>query len=321
MRVVVDKYIPFVAEVLAPFAEVLAIEPEEMTAQAVQHADALIIRTRTKANRELLAGSKVQFIATATIGYDHIDTAYCQEAGIVWTSCPGCNAQAVTDYVLAILDNIVTFAPLSSPPVLGVIGYGYIGTLVTQEAKQKGWEVLVNDPPKKIGHTLDEIEEKCDAITFHTPLTFAPNPYPTYHLCDDKFLSRCKPNAFIINAARGGVVDEQALVKSKHPCAIDCWENEPHINQELLLSPNTLFASYHIAGYSWEGKINASQMCLDAFCKHFGISRISIDRQARAIPSAEIGDAASGWVQRISNQLKAHPDEFERLRKQYLLRP
>ncbi len=314
MLVVVDKYIPFLAEVLSPYATVVPLEPYEITPEAVKGADALIIRTRTEANRELLEGSKVRFIATATIGYDHIDTEYCEQTGIRWASCPGCNAQAVCDYVEEALDSI------GAKSTIGVVGYGHIGTLVARMAEQKGLQVLVNDPPKNTGVSLGEIEEKCDIITFHTPLTYAPNPYPTYHLCDAEFLKHCKKDAVIINAARGGIVDEKALLESGHRCVIDCWENEPDINRDLELSPNTLIASFHIAGYSWAGKMNASRMCLDAFCKHFGITPLSIEKKALTLQPETVGDSSKGWLNRVSEQLKSHPESFEQLRKQYKLR-
>ena len=312
MRVIVDKYIPFVAEKLSPLADVLSVEPEKITPSAVKEADALIIRTRTHANRELLEGSKVQFIATATIGYDHIDTTYCEKAGIEWISCPGCNAQAVCDYIEEALNHV------NAKGTIGIVGVGHIGSLVAKMAERKGLHVLLNDPPKNIGVSLGEIEEKCDFITFHTPLTCAPNPFPTYHLCDADFLAHCKPEAVIINAARGGIVDERALLASGHRCVIDCWENEPQINEALLLSKQTLLASFHIAGYSWEGKLNASQMCLDAFCRHFGLPVLQIDQAS--IPPEMKGDSAKGWLQRVSESLKTNPDNFERLRKNYRLR-
>ena len=320
MRVVIDKYIPFVGDALSRYAEVVALEPESITPEVVREADALIIRTRTKANRALLEGSNVRFIATATIGYDHIDTAYCEQAGITWTSCPGCNAQAVCDYIEAVLDFAATLAPLSRHSKIGVVGVGHIGSLVAQLAERKGLRVLLNDPPKNIGVTLGEIEEKCDFITFHTPLTFAPNPYPTYHLCDAEFLQKCKPDAVIINTARGGIVDEEAMLKSGHRCVIDCWENEPDINKKLLRSPNMLLASFHIAGYSLQGKINASQMCLDGFCKHFGFSALTIEKNSLPLHAENKGDSQPGWLKRITEQLKAHPENFEQLRKQYKLR-
>lgn len=320
MRVVTDKYIPFVCDLLRPYAEVIALEPDAITPETVREADALIIRTRTKANRALLEGSKVQFIATATIGYDHIDTAYCAGAGIAWISCPGCNAQAVCDYVEEALDFADTVAPQPLHATLGVVGYGHIGTLVAQMAQRKGMQVLLNDPPKQIGVALDDIAQNCDIITFHTPLTYAPQPFPTYHLCDEEFLRSCKPNALIINAARGGIVDEQALLESGHRCVIDCWENEPDINTGLLRSQNTVLASFHIAGYSLQGKINASQCCLDAFCKHFELPSLTIEKKAVTLQPEMAGDSEKGWLKRVSDLLKTQPEAFEQLRKQYKLR-
>ena len=312
MRVVIDKYIPFVQEVLAPYAEVTALEPEAITAAAVRDADALIIRTRTKVNASLLEGSAVQFIATATIGYDHIDTNYCEEHGISWMSCPGCNAQAVCDYIEECLRELAV--PESA--TVGVVGVGHVGSLVAKMAERKGYHVLLNDPPKNIGQSIGEIEEKCDFITFHTPIT-KEGLYPTYHLCDADFLHHCKPNAIIVNAARGGVVDEAALMASGKRFVLDTWENEPHINAKVVKRAE--LASFHIAGYSVEGKLNASQMCLDAFSAHFGTPILSIDKKVVSL-HADYGDSAPGWLRRVSDQLKAQPDRFEQLRKQYKLR-
>lgn len=306
MRVLIDKYIPFLDGVLDPYATVEFIAPEEFTPSRVQDADALIVRTRTRINKELLAHSRVRFVATATIGYDHIDT----ENVPSWTACPGCNAQAVCDYIQEAVLSIQL--PHNKPRVrIGIVGYGHVGSRVAAMAEKEGFEVLLNDPPKGIGVSLDEIAAKCDIITFHTPLDDT-----TYHLCDAAFLSKCQPHALIINAARGGIVDEQALLASQHPCIIDCWENEPAINQTLCQSPQTLLASYHIAGYSVEGKRNASQMCLDALCKFFDLPHLSVNT-GEMLP---LGDSQPGWLTRISNQLKAHPEDFETLRKQYPLR-
>jgi len=309
VKIVVDKYVPLPDEQLASYADIVRLEPEAITAATVRDADALIIRTRTVVNGNLLAGSMVQFVATATIGYDHIDTAYCEQHGITWTSCPGCNAHAVAQYIAAVLDHTAAGAH-----TVGIVGVGHIGSLASGLAQSRGMRVLLNDPPKNIGVSLDTIAAECDIITFHVPLTFAPAPYPTWHLCDAEFLRKCKPNVLIVNASRGGVVDEEALLNSGHPCVIDCWENEPHINRDLLLSPKTLLASYHIAGYSWEGKIRASQMCLDALCRHFGLPQVTIP-----MPDKQ-GDSSDGWLQRVSEQLKAAPEQFEQLRKQYKLR-
>ena len=320
MQVVIDKGIPFLDGVFSSDIEVLHLSPEEITPCAVRNADALFVRTRTRINKELLQGSKVRFVATATIGFDHIDQSYCREAGIHWVSCPGCNAQAVCDYVEEAIASSPHRLIASSPITIGIVGYGNVGKLVAQMAENHGYRVLLSDPPLGIGSSLKEIAPQCDILTFHTPLTYD-GEYPTYHLCDAEILRLCKPNALIINAARGGVIDEQALLShliasSPHRliASIDCWENEPQLNRELLQRVD--LASFHIAGYSIAGKMKASEMCLHAFCEFFSLPILSINK--KVVPLH--GDSESGWLKRISDQLKAAPEHFEQLRKAYLLR-
>ena len=324
MQIIIDKGIPFLQGVFPSEIEVKFLSPEEITSESVRKADALFVRTRTQINKELLHGSQVRFVATATIGFDHIDQDYCREAGIHWVSCPGCNAQAVCDYVEEAI------ASFNSSPfrgrseggfTIGIIGYGHVGKLVAQMAQKNGYRVLLSDPPLGIGAPLKEIVPQCDVLTFHTPLTYD-GEHPTYHLCNADILRLCKPNALIINAARGGIIDEQALLSTlnsqlstlNYTTAIDCWENEPELNQALLEKVD--LASFHIAGYSIEGKMRASEMCLQAFCEFFSLPILSINK--KLVPLQ--GDSAPGWLQRISNQLKAAPEHFEQLRKQYKLR-
>ena len=318
-QVVIDKGIPFLEGVFPPEIEVLYLSPEQITSEAVRCADALFIRTRTQINKELLHGSNVRFIATATIGFDHIDQDYCREAGIHWVSCPGCNAQAVCDYVEEAIASSPHHLIASSPLTIGIVGYGHVGKLVAQMAERKGYKVLLSDPPLGIGMSLEQITPQCDVLTFHTPLT-REGEHPTYHLCDANILRLCKPNTLIINAARGGVIDEQALLSQlstlnfQLSTAIDCWEGEPNLNKELLKKVD--LASFHIAGYSIQGKMNASEMCLRAFCEFFSLPILSINK--KAVPLQ--GDSESGWLKRISDQLKTAPEHFEQLRKAYLLR-
>jgi len=294
--------------------------PEEFCNARVRDADALIIRTRTRVGRELLEGTKVRFVATATIGYDHIDTAWCEGHGVHWTACPGCNAQGVCDYVEDALKEIRSRMPeAGSRMTIGVVGVGHVGGKVAQMAEILGYRVLLNDPPKGIGVTLDEIARESDIITFHTPLT-RDGEYQTYHLCDEEFLAKCKDNAVIINAARGGVADEAALLKSGRKCVIDCWEGEPEINRELLASPNTLLASYHIAGYTADGKRNAAKMCIAAMRDFFSLPALPVEEKTLTLQPEARGDSATGWLRRITAQLKVRPEEFEKLRKQYKLR-
>lgn len=321
-QVIIDKGIPFLEGVFPPEIEVLYLSPEDITSESVRYADALFVRTRTQINKELLHGSNVRFVATATIGFDHIDQDYCREAGIHWVSCPGCNAQAVCDYVEEAIASLPHCLIASSPLTIGIIGYGNVGKLVAQMAERKGYKVLLSDPPLGIGMSLEQLAPLCDVLTFHTPLT-REGEYPTYHLCDETILRLCKPSTLIINAARGGVIDEQALLSCLSPLAssphrliasIDCWENEPNINQDLL--KHVELASFHIAGYSIQGKMNASEMCLRAFCEFFSLPILSINK--KVVPLQ--GDSESGWLKRISAQLKASPEHFEQLRKQYRLR-
>ena len=314
---IIDKGIPFLEGVFPPEIRVLYLSPEEITPEAVREADALFIRTRTQINKELLHNSKVRFVATATIGFDHIDQEYCQQMGITWTSCPGCNAQAVCDYVEEVLN---TLNADHHTQTLGVIGYGHVGKLVASMAKRMGYQVIISDPPLAIGKPLEEIACECDVITLHTPLTYS-GEHSTFHLFNEKVLAQCKPNMLLINAARGGIIDEQALLQhlsaengKNMRLAIDCWEAEPLINHTLL--QRTDLASFHIAGYSVLGKMRASEMCLEAFCKFFSLPILSINK--KVVPLH--GDSASGWLKRISDQLKAAPEHFEQLRKAYPLR-
>ena len=327
MKAVIDQYIPFLAEALqAQGVEVVALAPEAIVHESVADAEALFVRTRTRVDGALLEGTRVRFVATATIGTDHLDIPYLEQSGIAWASAPGCNAQAVCDYVeecLRLNDRLATERPLRCPTAtlsdrltLGIVGCGHVGSKVKAMAERRGMRVLVSDPPKGLHTPLKQIAAEADVITFHTPLTRA-GAYLTYHLCDAEFLVHCRPGTLIINAARGGVVDEEALLHSGLPCAIDTWEGEPDINRALLRQ--AWLASYHIAGYSLEGKINASQQVLDAFCRFFQRKACIIDKKAVTL-HARSGDSAPGWLQRITEELKAHPDGFERLRKAYVLR-
>ena len=315
MLIIIDKGIPFLDGVFGSDIEVLHLAPEDITADVVREADALFVRTRTRIDKDLLAGSKVRFVATATIGFDHIDQDYCREAGIHWVSCPGCNAQAVCDYIEEAISSIKSE---ESALTIGIVGYGHVGKLVARMAEHNGYRVLLSDPPLGIGMSLKELAPQCDVLTFHTPLTHE-GEHATYHLCNADILRICKPNVLIINASRGGVVDEKALIEHlilnpNTQTVVDCWENEPQLNHELLNLVD--LASFHIAGYSIQGKMNASEMCLRAFCEFFSLPILSINK--KVVPLQ--GDSEPGWLKRISAQLKASPEHFEQLRKQYKLR-
>ncbi len=332
MIIVADRHIPFLLPRLQDFGEVRLLEPEEITPTAVKDADALIIRTRTKCTDTLLSGSKVRFIGTATIGYDHIDTEYCRLNKIVWTNAPGCNADGVCQYVVS----AIRFFEKSRYPnykdntvhTIGVVGVGHVGKLVAQYYKHLGFNVLVNDPLverdrgqkylSRYGSVclLEQIARQADVITFHTPLTLS-GEYPTFHLLDESLLSLTKTDTLIVNAARGGVVDERALLKSGRPFVLDCWENEPEISEEVL--QKSVLGTYHIAGYTKQGKQNATDMILYALRQfsETGQVDLSLIEKQIATNSADYNDFD---LQSISEQLKCSPKDFENLRKSYVLR-
>lgn len=320
MQVVVDRYIPFVQDALRGMgAEVVALEPDRITRESLRDADALLVRTRTRVDEALLEGTRVRFAATATIGTDHIDGAYLAQRGIAWASAPGCNAQAVCDYVEEGIDEYMAMRP-TAVPTIGIIGCGHVGSKVKAMAERKGMRTIVSDPPKGYMTDIKEIAEQADILTFHTPLT-REGEHRTWHLCDGDLLARCKPNALIINAARGGVADEKALLEAHRQKGIayilDTWEGEPQVDRAVL--DGAFGASFHIAGYSLEGKINASQQVLDAFCGFFGLKPCIIDKKAVSLQTHS-GDTEHGWLQRITTVLKARPEQFETLRKHYALR-
>ncbi len=315
MLVIIDKYIPFLRGILEPYCEVKYLEPDEITADSVSDADALLVRSRTRCDAALLEGSKVRFIATATIGYDHIDTAYCESHGIFWTNCPGCNAQGVCDYVEEAI-RTTPAASVKKSPVMGIVGVGHVGSLVAEMAERRGCRVLLNDPPKGIGVPLEQIAREADIITFHTPLT-KDGAYPTYHLCDEHFLSLCKKNAVIINAARGGVIDEEAALLPENRgkiFVIDTWEGEPDINKRLLDAAE--IATCHIAGYTLQGKVNATNMCLSALCKHFSLPELQVPAETLPTPR----HAGQYWLLEVDHKLRQNPEYFEYLRETYPLR-
>jgi len=279
IRIVADDKIPFLKGALESFADVRYHSAKDINHEILRDADALIIRTRTICNKELLDGTNLKFIATATIGFDHIDTAYCDANGIKWTNAPGCNSGSVMQYIASALVRLSINHQFDlSEKTIGIIGHGNVGSKVGKFAKVMGMNVLVNDPPlQRLGGLLgyvsiDEIIEKADIITFHVPLN-KEGVDKTLHLCDEAFLKLVKPSCIIINSSRSEVVDNQelktALKNNKIKGAVlDVWENEPNIDIELLDLVD--IATPHIAGYSADGKANGTAMSVQAISDFFG---------------------------------------------------
>lgn len=336
MKVVVDNKIPFINEAIEKIAdEVIYSSGSNFTPTLVKDADALIIRTRTYCNRALLEGSKVRFIATATIGIDHIDTEYCREASIEWTNAPGCNSASVAQYLQSSLLLLQQLKGKNlSELTLGVIGVGNVGSKVIKVAGELGMRVLQNDLPREDVEgnaeysSLQTLAEECDILTFHTPL-YKEGKYKTFHLADAAFFQSLKRRPVIINTSRGEVIETQALLNALETgtisdAIIDVWENEPDINLTLL---NKVFlGTPHIAGYSADGKANATRMSLDALCHFFNIEAdyciIPPQPENLILKANSMADAYLQMYnpQRDSEALKNQPELFEHLRGNYPLR-
>ena len=280
MKIIIDDKIPYIKGALEPFAEVLYLPGNKTTPEVVKDADAIITRTRTICNEKLLAGSTIKFIATATIGYDHIDTAYCEQSGITWTNAPGCNSKSVEQYIASALMVLADKKNFSlKEKTIGVVGVGNVGSKVARLCEIFGMKVLLNDPPRARAEgsknfvELEEILEKADIITLHVPLN-VDGEDKTYHLADDSFYSKVKKHPIIINSCRGEVTDTQSLKSALKSCqisgaVIDCWENEPELDRELLNLVD--LATPHIAGYSKDGKANGTSMSVQALSKFFNL--------------------------------------------------
>ena len=330
MRVVVESHIPHIRGLIEPFAQVDYLEPGEFTPEAVRDADALIVRTRTRCNAALLDGTRVRFIGSATIGTDHIDLDYCTTHGITVRNAPGCNAPAVAQWVFAAIAAWMRQRDITSPDglTLGVVGVGHIGSIVARWARQLGFAVLLNDPPQEnrdgsfddIFLPIEELQHQCDIITFHTPITRY-GQWPTWHLCDQAFLDSLNHCRLLLNAARGPVADNAALIGWHGDIALDCWENEPNISTALL--DKCVVATPHIAGYSHEGKQRGTAMMLEALNEHFGWDIPIPTIASPATGAAQVtlkGIAASYDILADTARLKADPTGFESLRNSYSLR-
>ena len=278
MRIVADENIPFLKGVLEPYADVVYLPGKEISPGIVRNANALIIRTRTICNKELLDGSSVKFIASATIGFDHIDDKYCKKQGISWTNAPGCNSSSVQQYIAAVLVHVFRKHKLSAADLtLGVIGVGNVGSKVANLGNILGMRVLLNDPPRErregsvIFTELYDLIHQADIVTFHVPLSFS-GPDKTYHMVNNRFLNCLKHDCLIINTSRGSVVDEPALIQTLKQGRIkgvilDVWDNEPDINRELLQMVD--IGTPHIAGYSQDGKANGTSMSVRSLAQYF----------------------------------------------------
>ena len=274
MKIVADENIPLVNEFFSRLGQVVCLPGRTITANDVCDADVLIVRSVTRVNGALLAGSKVKFVGTCTIGVDHLDEHYLDAHAIRWSSAPGCNANSVVEFVYAALAHLdVNWLPAK----FGIIGCGNVGGLLYKRLKAQGVEVHCYDPNLTLEQNPDltSLAEVlgCDVISMHTPLV-VDGPHPSFHLLSHKELRQLKPGAVLINAGRGAVIDNQALLdvlntRTDLRVILDVWEPEPDISLELL--DKVLLGSPHIAGYSYDGKLNGTDLVYNALCQHLNI--------------------------------------------------
>lgn len=344
-KIIADCNIPFLKGIFEPFADITYIEGNKICQIDIQNADALLVRTRTKCNAELLENTNIKFIASATIGYDHIDTDYCTKNNIVWTNAPGCNAASVEQYVVsALLELAKEYNFELKDKVLGIIGVGYVGSKVARIANTLGMNVLLNDPPRerKEGRgefvDLNELQKKADIISFHVPLNFEGED-KTFEMADDEFFKKLKKGAILINTSRGEIIEEIALEKAidqkiLSATVLDVWRNEPLIKNELL--KKVTIATPHIAGYSADGKAKGTEMCVNASAEMFKLdiakpfeiilpelneNQIYIDKFSGSSQDIIYQVYAKTYNILVDDRnLKEQPEQFETLRENYSLR-
>ena len=277
MKIVADIDIPFLEGVFEPYSEVIYKKGLDISREDVIDADALIVRTRTRCDAALLDGTGVKMVATATIGMDHIDLDYCRSRGIETANASGCNAGGVMQYVFSALYGVAARKGIKLDGcTIGIIGVGHVGGKVGDMAEYLGFDVLRCDPPRAAAEgeegfcSLEYLLEHSDIVTIHVPLDET-----TAGMANADFFTLMKPGAIFINAARGEIVDEEALIEAAPKfgaIVIDTWNNEPYVNEDLVDVAD--IATPHIAGYTFQGKLNGTAMAVKALARHFGIKEL-----------------------------------------------
>ena len=305
MLIVADENIPLIEAFFASFGEIRRLPGRQITRADVHDADVLLVRSVTRVDRELLEGSAVRFVGTCTIGTDHLALDYFEQAGIQWSSAPGCNARGVVDYVLG---SLLTLADIEGADLAqrtyGVIGAGEVGGRLVRVLRDLGWNVRVCDPLRQAAEggdyvSLEQIIEQCDVISLHTPLS-KNGEFATWHLLDEARLNQLKPGTWLINASRGPVVDNAALRKVLNAredlqAVLDVWEGEPRVDAQL--ADLCVLATPHIAGYSLDGKQRGTAQIYEALCDFLG--------QAPQVQLADLLPAP--WLARV--ELSANSDQ------------
>lgn len=335
LKIVADKAIPFLEGVFDPYADMTYLPGDKIGPEDVRDADVLMIRTRTKCNADLLEGSKVKFIATATIGTDHIDFPYCDSKGIVVRNAPGCNAGGVMEYVFSALYGLASRKSISlQGDTIGIIGVGHVGSLIERMGRALGFKILKCDPPRAEAEgsfgfcDLEYLLQNSQIVTLHVPLDET-----TRGMANSEFFSLMQPGAFFINAARGEVVCDDALkaaIPKLGPVIIDTWNHEPDIDLDLM--DKVAIATPHIAGYSYQGKQNGTAAAVRAVAHYFGITELyeffpKTDLPENEAVKLDLKDLNQGEIASVLQynypiftddfMLRLNPENFDKLRSEY----
>lgn len=335
LKIVADKAIPFLEGVFDPYADMTYLPGDKIGPEDVRDADVLMVRTRTKCNADLLEGSKVKFIATATIGTDHIDFPYCDSKGIVVRNAPGCNAGGVMEYVFSALYGLASRKSISlQRDTIGIIGVGHVGSLIERMGRALGFKILKCDPPRAEAEgsfgfcDLEYLLQNSQIVTLHVPLNET-----TRGMADSEFFSMMQPGAFFINAARGEVVCDDALkaaIPKLGPVIIDTWNHEPDIDLDLM--DKVAIATPHIAGYSYQGKQNGTAAAVRAVAHYFGITELyeffpKTDLPENEAVKLDLKDLNQGEIASVLQynypiftddfMLRLNPENFDKLRSEY----
>lgn len=338
MKIVADADIPFLEGVFEPYADMMYKKGDQIVRDDLMDADVLIVRTRTQCNADLLEGTPVKMVTTATIGMDHIDLEYCQSRGIKVANAAGCNAGGVMQYVFSAVYGVAARKGIKLDDAkFGIVGVGNVGTKIEELARYLGFEVLRCDPPRAAAEgeegfcSLEYLLENSDIVTMHVPLDET-----TRGMADETFFALMKPGAIFINAARGEVINEEALIAASPKLGavvIDTWCNEPKINQDLLEVAD--IATPHIAGYSYQGKENATIMAVRAVARHLGFKALKYyrpryDEEGHEPVKLDLKGKNHGEIAAVFQynypiftddfRLRMNPEGFEKLRAEYQYR-
>ncbi|UTW13799.1 4-phosphoerythronate dehydrogenase PdxB [Marinobacterium rhizophilum] len=352
LNIIADENIPALQALLGPLGTIRTLAGRSMTAADLAGADVLLVRSITRVDRALLAGTPVRFVGTATIGTDHVDQVYLQEQGIAFSSAPGCNADAVVEYVLTVLYNLAAEQGFAlRDRTVGIVGVGNVGSRLQRRLQRLGVRLLLNDPPRQAKQrenataesfvSLDTLLDEADILCLHTPLVCG-GPHPTQHLLGVPELARLRRGAIVLNAGRGAAIDGAALLEIARArpdltLVLDVWEHEPLVDPALL--PLVRMGSPHIAGYTLDGKIRGTHMLYQALCRHLGLSEPAPLQAFLPAPSVARVEAGAGLTalelmrllydpyrddRALRATLGVAPAErghaFDRLRKEYPVR-